>query len=618
MSDAEARRRMKADLQAQLDKITAQEEEERYSRQPVQYDRHRSYTARPNAGPSHNAFSSPRSDGISLTRSQSHTQPHAQSSQSQTHSRLNEWSSVDDRRNGSSSRQRKELAHSQTSQSAFQRMPDPAPMITSSNPLSSAPWQRKGTSSNQSRQPTSGTFTPPTSETPNMPNPLSASFVNVPVPSKHQLHEYLVNKQKQPLGLGMGWSIEGHVFDVYDLFVAVVRLGGSSTVSRREWWPNLAVMLGIPASINTSQGLRASTEAARQLFAFFSLHMSTLETMWESTGPYDALGRTIGGSRMRPPVSSERGQGEESQSQPSTYPPPPPQHRESSSASQPNRDSQYQSATSQPHSLSTSMPLHIIPSEGSSSTGGSSLQAPPRKTPSSTKSRQQSNNGVNGVSYTRGQPGQAPSVSPVLHQPVPARLDSQTERTTVDPRLLPIQQRSSPIASISQAGAQSSQSVSQPPLSTNSSKALGLPPLNGYNPPKFASFDHLVATNALTLPKLPPNVILNLTGSESEIYAKRCFELRGVVKKIQAREQARQVSKDEMVFWQKLRKLSVALCKRDELMGSRHSPTQSQSHHSRLSADEYGECTSCAPTSKSADPEQRHRRTIQRPRHGNE
>ena len=551
MSNAEARRRMKADLQAQLDKITAQEEEERYSRQPVQYDQHRSYTARPNAGPSYNASSSSRPDVISPTWSQSHTQ----ASQPQTHS----WSSLDDHRNGSSSRQRGELPHSQTSDSAFQRMPDPAPMITSSYPPSTAPWQRNGTSSTQSRQPTSGTFTPPTSETPNMPNPLSASFVNVPVPSKHQLHEYLVNKQKQPLGLGMGWSIEGHVFDVYDLFVAVVRLGGSSTVSRREWWPNLAVMLGIPASINTPQGLRASTEAARQLFAFFSLHMRTLETMWESTGPYDALGRTIGGPRMRPPVSSERGQGEESQSQPSTYPPPPPQHRESSSVGQPNRNSQYQTSTSQPHSLSTSMPLHVNPSEGSSSTGGFSLQAPPRKTPSSTKPRQQSNNGVNGISYTRGQPGQAPSVSPILHQPVPARLDSQTERTTVDPRLLPIHQRPSPVASTSQAGAQSSQSVSQPPFSTNSSKALGLPPLHGYNPPKFASFDHLVATNALTLPKLPPNVILNLTGSESEIYARRCFELRGVVKKIQAREQARQVSKDEMVFWQKLRKLSVAM-----------------------------------------------------------
>jgi hypothetical protein len=82
-----------------------------------------------------------------------------------------------------------------------------------------------------------------------------------------------------------------------------------------------------------------------------------------------------------------------------------------------------------------------------------------------------------------------------------------------------------------------------------------MPPLSGYNPPKFASFDHLVATNALTLPKPPPNVVFNYTGTESEIYAKRCFELRGVVKKVQAKEQARQVSKEEMTFWQKLRQL---------------------------------------------------------------
>ena len=82
-----------------------------------------------------------------------------------------------------------------------------------------------------------------------------------------------------------------------------------------------------------------------------------------------------------------------------------------------------------------------------------------------------------------------------------------------------------------------------------------MPALSGYNPPKFASFDHLVATNALTLPKPPANVVFNYTGNESDIYAKRCFELRGVVKKIQAKEQARQVSKEEMTFWQKLRKL---------------------------------------------------------------
>jgi len=277
MSAAEARRRMKADLQAQLDRITAQEEEERYSRQQAQQEQLRAYTTQSNAGSSYRASSTSRPEVISPTWSQ----PQAQT---QGHSQRNEWNSGDDRRNGSSSRLRDERTNSQ-SHSAFRQMPDPVPMVTSSHASgsSTAPWQRNGSSSTQAqaRQATTG---PPTPDTPNMPNPLSASFVNIPVPSKHQLHEYLVNKQKQPLGLGMGWSIEGHVFDVYDLFVAVVRLGGSSTVSRREWWPTLAVMLGIPPSINTPHGLRASTEAARQLFAFFTLHLGTLETMWESTG----------------------------------------------------------------------------------------------------------------------------------------------------------------------------------------------------------------------------------------------------------------------------------------------------------------------------------------------
>lgn len=542
MAAAEARRRMKADLQAQLDRITAQEEEERYSRQPTQHEQSRSYQSQSNAGPSYRASSSTRQDVISPPWSQSQTQAQSQSQQS-SHTQRSEWGSVDDRRNGSSSRHRDEHAHSQSSHSGFRSMPDPVPMITTSQTSgpSSAPWQRNGSSSVQSRQSATATYTPPTPDTPNMPNPLSASFVSIPVPSKHQLHEYLVTQQKQPLGLGMGWSIEGHIFDVYDLFVAVVRLGGSSAVSRREWWPTLAVMLGIPPSINTPHGLRASAEAARQLFAFFSLHLGTLEKLWESTGSNDTFGKGVE-SRMRPPVSSARGDGEEPRNQPSTYPPPPPQHRESSS-SQYNRNGQYTPVTSQP-GLSTSMPLHIHPSEPSSTP--LALQQPPvRKNLPSAKSRQQSNNGVNGTSYTRGQPGQAPSVSPVLHHPAPARLDSEVAPTTIDPRLIPIQKPPSQIGTRPQTDTQQVGS---------STKTLGVPPLSGYNPPKFASFDHLVATNALTLPKLPPQVVLNLTGTETEIYAKRCFELRGVVKKIQAKEQARQVSKEEMTFWQKLRK----------------------------------------------------------------
>jgi hypothetical protein len=422
MSAAEARRRMKAGLQAQLDQITAQEEEELYSRLPSQHSQYRSYQTQANAGPSHRPTSSSRPNLVSPTWTTSQLQTQAQA-QTQSHTQRNEWNSVNDRRNGSSSQHRDGHAHSQASQSAFQRMADPVPMIVTPATCGSgsAPWQRHGGSNTQSRQATTGTYTPPTPDTPNMPDPLSASFVNISVPSKHQLHEYLVNKQKQPLGLGMGWSIEGHAFDVYDLFVAVVRLGGSSTVSRREWWPTLAVMLGIPPSINTPQGLRASTEAARQLSAFFSLHLVALETMWESTGSSnEALGHTTAASRMRPPVSSERGGGEETRSQPSTYPTPPPQHPESSSSSQFHRNTQYRSSTSQPSSLSTSTPLHVNPPETSSSTANFPLQQPPpRKNLANAKSRQQSNNGVNGTSSTRGQPGHAPSVSPLLLALIP-------------------------------------------------------------------------------------------------------------------------------------------------------------------------------------------------------
>jgi hypothetical protein len=567
MAAAEARRRMKADLQAQLDRIAAQEEEEeRYSRQSqsIQHDQQRSYQTQPQP----TAGSSSRPDVISPTW------PHSQVQYQQ--SQQNGWASQgNDRRNTtntqSSSRYRDDTLptpHS-ASHSAFRPLPEPTPMIISSGSGSgsgSAPWQRTGPSSTRPM-----TFTPPTPDatpiTPNMPNPLSASFVNIPVPSKHQVQEYLVNRVKQPLGLGMGWSIDGHVFDVYDLFVAVVRLGGSATVSRREWWATLAVMLGIPPSINTPHGPRASVEAAKQLCAFFRLHLSMLETMWDETRlANEAFGKSsaishdqASGPRIRPPVSSARGDNEEPRQ--STYPPPPPQHRESSSQSRHRSDIQYQPSTS---TASSSMPLHVNP-EPSSSGNGFTLQPPPsRKSQSSTaKQRQPSSNGVNGTSFTRGQPPSLPpSVSPVLHQPTPARLDSpaqkqpQPQRTTIDPRMLPLQNSS---RSVPPAQAPPSQSQSFAPRpSPSQPKTLTVAPLAGYNPPKFASFDHLVATNALTLPKLPPNVVLNITGTESEVYAKRCFELRGVVKKIQAKEPARQVSKDEMTFWQKLRKLNVS------------------------------------------------------------
>jgi hypothetical protein len=431
-------------------------------------------------------------------------------------------------------------------------MPDPVPMITPSTASTSAPWQRNGSSSSngQPRQATTA-YTPPipdpSSNTPMMPNPLTSSFINLPVPSKHQTHEYLINKQKQPLGLEMGWSIEGHIFDVYDLFVAVVRLGGSATVTRRQWWAPLAGLLGIP-SINTPHGLRASPEAARQLFAFFTLHLGPLEKMWDETrstesfpkGPALSHDRS---SATRIPVSSTRGEEEEPRS---TYPPPPPQHRESSS-SQYNR-SQYQSSATQQPTHPSSMPLHVNPSASSSSFA---LQQPPQR---QTQAKQQSSNGANGTSFTRGEgstSGPALSVSPVLHQPVPARLDAAPnsrsyEQSTIDPRLIPLQSSSSAQSGNSQPNSNSNQPAS-------SSKTFTFAPLANYNPPRFASFDHLVATNALTLPKLPANVILNLTGSEAEIYAKRCFELRGVVRKLQSKEPARQVSKEEMTFWQKLR-----------------------------------------------------------------
>jgi hypothetical protein len=208
------------------------------------------------------------------------------------------------------------------------------------------------------------------------------------------------------------------------------------------------------------------------------------------------------------------------------------------------------------------MPLHINPTE--SAAAFPLQQTPQRKKPSSTaKARQPTGGSSNGVPA----PGSRPSagVSPVLNHPVPLRPaqppppapEVSQQRTTIDPKFSAPQPRISPAVAPIPAPAPAASSSTAIPDSSQASSAKGFTfaSLSNYHPPKFASFDHLVATNALTLPTPPPNVQLNLTGSEGEVYAKRCFELRGVVKKIQAKEPARQVSKEEMAFWQKLCKL---------------------------------------------------------------
>jgi len=54
----------------------------------------------------------------------------------------------------------------------------------------------------------------------------------VPVPSETQVDDYLIAHMGQPDGLSAGYSVQGYHLDVYLLFVTVVQMGGSSSVSQ--------------------------------------------------------------------------------------------------------------------------------------------------------------------------------------------------------------------------------------------------------------------------------------------------------------------------------------------------------------------------------------------------
>lgn len=488
-------------------------------------------------------------------------------------------------------------SRNRTAPSAFQTLPDPTPMNTGGSSATSAqaPWSRAGVTSSSSSARPNEMYTPSPdlqSLPPRMPNPFSASFVNIAVPSKEQVDTYLVRAQNLPHGLRTGWTISSHAFDVYNLFVAVVRLGGTNAVSRRQWWPELAETLGIPG-VNSPQG-RNIVESGRQLYTFFTTQLGPLEDMWEQTSGnsetagliYALTSDTASQSqvpRVRQPISATRGGLEDdlSHSWTRTYPPQPPpplstQNKEASSTRSAGPSRQRQSTGQAPTST---MPLHVNPAHISTRRTTDHTSAATQQSGSQDLNSQRypyANLSQTAVPPSRpSQPNaqshaQAPSVSPALHHPIPGflgqgqmpsdNLDQYASGNTsadttpnMPAALLPTSStRSQPAA----AAAVSTSTTGQHASSTKGkSKPFTFPSLINYNPPKFASFDHLVQTNALTLPKLPPDVQLDYVGTPTEVYAKRCFELRSVVKKIQAKEPARLISVDEMTFWQKLREL---------------------------------------------------------------
>jgi len=84
-----------------------------------------------------------------------------------------------------------------------------------------------GASSSRSPLPTTS-ISP--SSTPQPPTPYTSGHQAVPVPSKAQVHDYLIKHMSMPQGLETGWLVNGQMFDVYTLLKTVLQMGGSSQV----------------------------------------------------------------------------------------------------------------------------------------------------------------------------------------------------------------------------------------------------------------------------------------------------------------------------------------------------------------------------------------------------
>ena len=73
------------------------------------------------------------------------------------------------------------------------------------------------------------------------------------------------------------------------------------------------------------------------------------------------------------------------------------------------------------------------------------------------------------------------------------------------------------------------------------------------------SFDELVASNVLPLPPALPDVVAEPPSEVPRYYAARCQELRSAVKRNSNNERNRQVSSEEVHFWNDLGELSTVV-----------------------------------------------------------
>ncbi|KAK8846774.1 hypothetical protein IAR55_005862 [Kwoniella newhampshirensis] len=405
---------------------------------------------------------------------------------------------------------------------------------------------------------------------------------NVALPSREQVHGYLVSHMAQEKGLDTDWRVAGAKFDVYALFGAVVRAGGSTAVTSREWWHVIGGLLGLPMNQN-------ERAVGQHLQIFFLKMLGGLEILWERTKTGEEKLVQPTASASRPPLptpmtatTSESGTdfyharerhvsnvSEVSEQAPrqSRHPPtmapssaaarpswvtasaPAPAPAPAYSSAHPPTSSSSRSQT-QPHaSSSSSVYQQAVPRSRSSPSSGSlapitsyAPHADPIHPPAPLQLQNYRLPGILG----NQEEVERPQSSYLIEQPIPSSLSSTSA---------PLTSLGSPLTS------HDSQIPNDGHLASSSDPpnqlSFGGRRFGEYVVPKVSSFRELVASNILPLPQLNEEVSTRLgpwTGDLFTVYSKRCHELGHSMNKLQKGgvDATRPVLGDEIVFWTKL------------------------------------------------------------------
>ncbi len=216
------------------------------------------------------------------------------------------------------------------------------------------------------------------------------------------------------------------------------------------------------------------------------------------------------------------------------------EHQPAHGGSQPERSSTSASTTSAKESLAappwakaSPLPPPLIGPPPATASASSNLPGDSRNTPLPISPR-------SAVSA----PQSSRSIMPLL-QPTPSHLASSSTLS----RLSSQAEQPSPASSTASNGVQQLSSPQLAPPRRPSSQ------LSNYSAPRGASFEQLVLSNVLPLPPVPTGLNFVPTGSLAHQYASRCHELRLSVRKRREGEAGRTLSREEMVFWNKLCKL---------------------------------------------------------------